>query len=92
VRFAEYSIGRCLRLLGRHGEALAIQRRLEAQHAAAGELSGYVFEELAELLAAEGKEEEARPYFRRAADELSREKWLVANEPQRLARLRERGS
>lgn len=91
VRFADYAVGRCLRLLGRHDEALAIQRRLEAEYAAAGETNGFVFEELAELLAATGKPEQARPYFRRAADELGKDPWLAKNEPQRIARLRERG-
>lgn len=91
VRFAEYGIGRCLRLLDRPQQALAIQRRLEAEYAAAGETSGYVFEELAELLAAAGNTTDARPYFRRAAEELSKDPWLSKNEPQRLARLREKG-
>jgi tetratricopeptide (TPR) repeat protein len=91
VRFAEYAVGRCLRLLGRADEALAIQRRLEAEYRAAGQTSGYVFEEIAELLAAAGSTEEARPYFRRAADELGKDPWLAKNQPQRLARLRERG-
>lgn len=91
VRFAEYAVGRCLRLLGGGDEALAIQRRLEEEYRAAGETSGYVFEELAELLAAAGKAEEAKPYFRLAAVELGKDPWLSKNEPQRLARLRELG-
>lgn len=91
VRFADYAIGRCLRLLGRAEEALAIQRRLEAEYAAAGEANGRVFEELGELLAAAGKADDARGYFRRAAEELSQDPWIAGNEAQRLARLRERG-
>lgn len=92
IRFAEYALGRCLRLLNRNDEALAIQRGLETEYAAAGEASGYVFEELAELLAAAGRADEAKPYFRRAAEELGKDAWLAKNEPQRLARLRERGA
>lgn len=91
VRFADYAVGRCLRLLGRNDEALAIQRRLETEHAATGEPSGYVFEEMGELLAATGNSEQAKPYFRRAAYELGKDPWLAKNEPQRIARLRERG-
>jgi tetratricopeptide (TPR) repeat protein len=91
IRFARYALGRCLRLLDQPDEALAIQRALEAEYAAAGEASGYVFEELAELLAAAGKADEARPYFRRAAEELGKDPWLAKNSPQRLARLRDRG-
>lgn len=91
IRFARYSLGRCLRLLNRGDEAMPIQRALEQEYAAAGEPSGYVFEELAELLAAQGKHNEAQPYFRRAADILAKDSWLAKNEPQRLARLRRLG-
>ncbi|MBK9245009.1 MAG: tetratricopeptide repeat protein [Burkholderiales bacterium] len=90
-RIARWSVARCLRSLGRHDEALAIQRALEQEWAAAGQADGYVFEELAELLEATGKPGEAKPYFRRAAEELSRDAWLANNEPARIARLRERG-
>ena len=54
IRFAKYAVGRCLRLLNRGDEALSIQRALEFEHAAAGKPSGYVFEEIAELLDAGG--------------------------------------
>jgi len=90
-RIARWSVARCLRSLGRYDEALAIQRVLEQEWAAAGQTDGYVLEELAELLDATGKTEEAKPYYRRAADELGNDAWLVKNEPRRLARLRERG-
>ncbi len=89
-RIARWSVARCLRSLGRFDEALAIQRALEQEWAAAA-ADGYVFEELAELLDATGRPEEAKPYFRRAADELGKDAWFVKNEPARLARLRERG-
>jgi tetratricopeptide (TPR) repeat protein len=90
-RIARWSLARCLRSLGRFDEALAIQRALEQEWAAAAAADGYVFEELAELLDATGRPEEAKPYFRRAADELGKDAWFVKNEPARLARLRERG-
>lgn len=92
IRFARYAVGRCLRLLDRRDEALALQRALEAEYAAAGKPSGYVFEEIAELLDASGKRDEARPYFRRAAELLGRDEWLVKNEAARLARLRAKGA
>lgn len=91
-RIARWSVARCLRSLGRYDEALAIQRALEQEWAAAGKADGYVFEELAELLDATGKPEQAKPYFRRAADELANDAWLAKKEPDRLARLRERGN
>jgi tetratricopeptide (TPR) repeat protein len=90
-RIARWSVARCLRSLGRFEEALPIQRALEREWAAAGSADGYVFEELAELLDAIGRQEEAKPYFRRAAEVLSKDDWLVKTEPQRLERLRERG-
>jgi len=90
-RIARWSVARCLRSLGRYEEALAIQRALEQEWAAAGQADGYVFEEIAELLDASGRPEQAKPYFRRAADELGKDAWFVENEPRRLARLRSRG-
>jgi tetratricopeptide (TPR) repeat protein len=89
-RIARWSVARCLRSLRRYDEALAIQRALEQEWAAAGKADGYVSEEIAELLDATGKPEEAKPYFRRAAEELSKDDWLTKNEPGRLARLREK--
>jgi len=90
-RIARWSVARCLRSLGRFEEALAIQRALEQEWVAAGQADGYVFEEMAELLDATGKPDQAQPYFRRAADELGKDAWFVENEPRRLARLRSRG-
>ena len=91
-RIARWSVARCLRSLERFEEALAVQRALEREWAAAGGADGYVFEELAEMLEAIGKHEEATVYFRRAAEELGKDAWFVKNEPQRYARLRERGN
>jgi tetratricopeptide (TPR) repeat protein len=90
VRIARWSVARCLRSLGRPADALAIQRELEAEHRAAGSADGYVFEEIAECLAAQGQPEQARPYFALAAAELGRDAWFVEHEPARLAALRER--
>lgn len=90
-RIARWSVARCLRSLGRFDEALEIQRALEQEWSAAGRTDGYVFEELAELLDATGRPDEAKPYFRRAADELGKDAWFVKTEAPRLARLRERG-
>jgi len=91
-RIARWSVARCLRSLGRFEEALAIQRSLEREWATAGQADGYVFEELAELLDATDRPEQAKPYFRRAADELGKDAWFAENEPRRLAQLRERGA
>lgn len=90
IRIAKWAVARCLRSLGRNQDALAIQRMLEAEHLAAGSVDGYVFEEIAENLAALGIPDEAKPYFGKAADELSKDDWFVKNEAARLAHLRSR--
>jgi tetratricopeptide (TPR) repeat protein len=90
VRVAKWAVARCLRSLARFDEALADQQALETEHAAAGTADGYVFEEIAENLAALGRMNEARPYFRKAAEELGKDEWFVQNEAARLAQLKAR--
>lgn len=92
IRVARWCIARTLRSLGRLDEALAAQRALESDGAAAGSPDGFVFEEIAECLLVLGRGEEARPWFARAHAELTQDPWLVEAEPQRLARLLERGT
>ena len=48
---------------------------------------GYVWEEQAECLLALGKTEQAQLHFRSAWELLSKDDWLVANEPIRIQRL-----
>jgi tetratricopeptide (TPR) repeat protein len=88
IRVAKWALGRCLRSMRRYGEALAIQRALEIEHVAAGSVDGFVFEEIAENLTALGKMDQARPYFEKAAIELSKDDWFVRNEAARLANLK----
>lgn len=87
IQIAWWSVARCLRALERFEEALAIQQDLEAEHAVDDTVDGYVFEELAENLLALGRQEEAKPYFVKAFEELSKDSWIVENEAERLARL-----
>jgi tetratricopeptide (TPR) repeat protein len=87
IQIAKWSVARCLRSLGRYQDALIIQRMLEAEHASAGTVDGYVFEEIAENLFALGQINDAKPYFRKAADELGKDEWFVAHEAGRLAQL-----
>jgi tetratricopeptide (TPR) repeat protein len=83
IRVARWTVARGLRSLGRHEEALEIQRAL----ADTGPEDGYVDEELGELLLAMDRPDEARPYFARAHELLSRDAGLVETEPDRLKRL-----
>jgi tetratricopeptide (TPR) repeat protein len=87
IQVATWAVARCLRSLGRYDEALTIQRALEADHMATGSADGYVFEEIAENLAALGKVDEAKPYFGKAVAELGTDDWFVKNEAARLAKL-----
>jgi len=89
IRVARWSIGRCLRSLGRAEEALAIHRELEGEIEAddRGRPDGFVFEEIGECLRMLRREEEATPYFRRAHELLSANPWLAEHEPARLKRL-----
>ena len=89
IRVARWCVARCLRSLGRVEEALAIQRELEQQIADIENPDGYVYEELAECLHALGRSDEAKPYFRRAHELLSRDAWLTESEPERIGRLAE---
>ena len=86
ARIARYSVGKTLRALGRYDDALAQQRAIEKLV-----VDGYVFEELAECLLALKKPIEARTYFGLALGELSKDLWFVANETNRLARLKQLG-
>lgn len=88
IQTAKWCVARGLRSLGRTTEALDAQRALLAEFEAAGQRDGYVFEELGECLLALGRPEEARPWFSRAFEELSKDPWLRENEAPRLERLK----
>jgi tetratricopeptide (TPR) repeat protein len=91
VRIAVWAGARTLRSLGRVEEALALQQELLREFDALGEQDGYVYEEIAECLVALGRDDEARPYFARAYETLSRDPWLAEAAPARLERLRTLG-
>lgn len=89
IVIARWTVGRALRALGRIDEALAIQKDLVASAAGSGADDPYVEEELAECLFALGRAAEAEPHFAAAATALGADEWFVANEPERLARVRD---
>lgn len=82
IRIATWTVGRCLRSLRRHDEAMAIQRGLEGAPSA-----GYIEEELGELLLTTDHSDESKPYFKKAYALLSTDIWLKTNEAPRLERL-----
>jgi len=69
-----------LRALGRYEEALKLQQSLKSD--------GYVHEEIGECLLALKRDKEAAVEFARAHELLSKDWWLAANEPARLARIK----
>ncbi len=77
------------RALRRHDEALALLRALERELAAAGASDGFVPEEIAENLLAQGQAAQARPYFAQAHALLSKDESLDRPDDARLARLLE---
>jgi tetratricopeptide (TPR) repeat protein len=91
TRIARWCVARILRALNRVEEALAMQQELRQALEASGESDGYVYEELGECLVTLGNQAEAAPHFARAYHELSKDPWLVENEPARLERLRVQG-
>lgn len=92
IRIANWCVGRTYRSLNRLDEALALQQALLAEYQGVGQTDGFVYEEIAECLLALGRGDEARPYFTHASAELAQLAWLVAGEPERIARLAELGS
>ncbi len=91
IRIAVWTVARCLRSLNRLDEALSKQQALHAEFESAGETDGFVFEEIGECLLALQRGEEAKPYFAKAYEVLSRDVWLVENEAERITRLKQLG-
>ena len=89
TRIAAWTVGRCLRSLGRLEEALDLQRENLNAAQDAGEAGGVIEEEIGECLVALGRSTEARQHFHRAYGELSKDSWLVEHETARLKRLEE---
>ena len=89
IREAHWMIAWTLRCLKRHDEALLILRRLQAETSEAPD--GHVFEELGENLLILGRDAEARPYFARAWELLSKEPSPLRADQTRLERLRRLG-
>jgi tetratricopeptide (TPR) repeat protein len=84
ILIAKWSVARTLRSLGEYHEALDIQHKLlqEKQN------DGYIYEELGECLLALKQDTEAKLYFAKAYELLSKDDWFVQNESTRLERLK----
>jgi tetratricopeptide (TPR) repeat protein len=84
---ARWSVAKQLRMLKRYDEAMKIQRDLEGIYEKKGKGGQFVDEEIAEILYATGKAEEAKPYFKKAYEVLKDIRW-VAEDKERIARLK----
>lgn len=89
---AKWCVARVYRSLGRLEEALNKQIELEKWFKETGlDEDGYIYEETGECLLALKKPEDAKPYFKKAYEILSKDIWMAENEKPRLERLRELG-
>ncbi|HXH61231.1 MAG TPA: tetratricopeptide repeat protein, partial [Fimbriimonadaceae bacterium] len=98
-RISLWAVARCKRSMGRVQEALDEQFAIRDNYYPSfdpgihdgAEVDGYLPEEIGECLLALGREEEAKPYFAAAHKLLSKDEWLVENEPERIERLKRLG-
>lgn len=89
IRIAKWCIARVYRATHRIDEAYEIQKSLEAEYDMLKDTEpGYTYEEIGELLLIKGERENSKSYFSKAYTTLSKDRWLVANEPERLERLK----
>ena len=91
INIARWSVARCLRSLERIDEAMEIQLALYEEEKVAGTGSGYTEEELGELYLIKRDTTQAEIFFAASYQELSKDIWLVRNEPSRLERLKTLG-
>lgn len=89
--FAQWAIGKVLRVQGKTEEALEIQKALLAELGIGGQREGRLYEELAECLQALRRTTEAQLYFELAYRELSEDAWVKDNQPQDLKRMKDLG-
>jgi len=89
---AKWSVARALRSLDKINKAIKLQLELIDEIEEKGlDDDGYVFEELGELYLIKENEEESKKYFGLAYDLLSKDKWFVEYEKERLDRIKELG-
>lgn len=90
VLIAKWTIARTVRSLGRVDEALEVQLSLEKDVEVYGlPPDGYVYEEIAECLFLLGRRQESKKYFALAYEVLTKDDWMMANEAERMDRLKE---
>jgi len=91
ILIARWCVAKTLRMLAKVDSALTRQLELEKEWKKVGEQDGYVYEEIAECLLSLNRDKEATKYFALAYEYLSKDAWLVRDEPERLQRMKELG-
>lgn len=90
IFIAKWCIARTHRALGNGEKALEIQLLLEQEMKGTDNPDGYVYEELAELYWEKDQKDKAKSYYKLAYEQLSKDNWLVKNEPDRINKLKEK--
>jgi len=86
---AKWCVARTLRAQNRIDEALKMQLELIGTDSETEAGDGYGYEELGELYLVKNDKENSKKYFAKAHKLLSQDKWLAANEKDRLERMNE---
>ena len=81
TRTRRRTLAKMLRKLGRVPEAMAVIRPVYEATERTGKLDGWIDEEMAECLLAEGQSAEAKPLFGRAYEALKEDDWVKQHEP-----------
>ncbi|WP_391209686.1 tetratricopeptide repeat protein [Psychrobacillus sp. L4] len=89
VFVAKWCVAKVLRLIGQVEESFAIQKELLAETKQTTNPDGYVLEEIAECFLLLNRNEEAKQYFSLCYDRLIHDDYLVSNNPERIARIKE---
>ncbi|MBS1902803.1 MAG: hypothetical protein JSS75_03790 [Bacteroidetes bacterium] len=86
--YTEKDEAKCLRLLGKPADALALMQPYYSKFAEAKTPDGYISCEYAEDLEALGRHGEAKPIFSEALQLLERDDWFINNDKEQLERLK----
>lgn len=89
LRIAKWCVARTLRAQNKIDEALKMQIELLESTGDNEGNDGYGMEELGELYLLKNDKENSKKYFKEAYALLSQDKWLAANEKDRLERIKE---
>ncbi|MBS1493573.1 MAG: hypothetical protein JST55_08685 [Bacteroidetes bacterium] len=89
LRIAKWCVARTLRAQNKIDEALKMQNEIKEYMESTGDTGdGYVYEELGELYLLKEDKENSKTNFKIAYEKLSQDKWLAANEKERLERMK----